>query len=32
MDDCNSDHPFEIKEEVKNKSKYMIAKQFYRIK
>lgn len=27
MDDCNSDHPFEIKEEVKNKSKYMIAKQ-----
>ena len=21
MDECNSDHPFEIKEEVKNKSK-----------
>ncbi len=26
MDDCNSDHPFEIKEEVKNKSKYYDSK------
>lgn len=26
MDDCNSDHPFEIKEEVKNKLKYYDSK------
>ncbi len=26
MDDCNSDHPFEIKEEVKNKSKIYDSK------
>ena len=26
MDDCNSDHPFEIKEEVKNKWKYYDSK------
>mgnify|MGYP005845627603 FL=1 len=26
MDDCNSDHPFAIKEEVKNKSKIYDSK------